>query len=158
MGTETVSVMRAWMGEMSSASCPLVSAYTTLHPVDDDYMRTFFLMRRREVAHVPTACDTHAWMHAGSLTSSGAHKGPEPGSARETQSVRSFSRSGWSIADDVDTVECLTFTAKMPQAKITESYNRLRATVRGNDPTEKEVKLCYVTVCFSLPFSPPNWL
>ncbi|KAH9059765.1 P-loop containing nucleoside triphosphate hydrolase protein [Lactarius vividus] len=42
-------------------------------------------------------------------------------------------------------LECLTFTAKMPKAKITEGYNRLRATVKGRDPTEKEVKLCYVT-------------
>ncbi|KAH9019603.1 P-loop containing nucleoside triphosphate hydrolase protein [Lactarius deliciosus] len=42
-------------------------------------------------------------------------------------------------------IECLTFTAKMPQAKITEGYDRLRATVKGRDPTEKEVKLCYVT-------------
>ncbi|KAH9029421.1 P-loop containing nucleoside triphosphate hydrolase protein [Lactarius pseudohatsudake] len=42
-------------------------------------------------------------------------------------------------------IECLTFTAKMPQAKITEGYDRLRATVKGSDPTEKEVKLCYVT-------------
>lgn len=43
-----------------------------------------------------------------------------------------------------NTVECLTFTAKMPQAKITEGYNRLR------DLTGKEVKLCYVTVRLSL--------
>ncbi|KAH8978842.1 P-loop containing nucleoside triphosphate hydrolase protein [Lactarius akahatsu] len=42
-------------------------------------------------------------------------------------------------------IECLTFTAKMPQAKKTEGYDRLRATVKGRDPTEKEVKLCYVT-------------
>ncbi|KAI9462915.1 ATP-dependent DNA helicase [Lactarius psammicola] len=42
-------------------------------------------------------------------------------------------------------IECLTFTAKMTQARITEGYSRLRATVRGNNNTEKEVKLCYVT-------------
>ncbi|KAI9444014.1 ATP-dependent DNA helicase, partial [Lactarius indigo] len=42
-------------------------------------------------------------------------------------------------------IECLTFTAKMRQAKIAEGYDRLRATVKGSDPTEKEVKLCYVT-------------
>ncbi|KAN0134227.1 ATP-dependent DNA helicase [Lactarius tabidus] len=36
-------------------------------------------------------------------------------------------------------IECLTFTAKMPLAKINEGYNRLR------DTTGKEVKLCYVT-------------
>ncbi|KAF8270129.1 P-loop containing nucleoside triphosphate hydrolase protein [Lactarius quietus] len=36
-------------------------------------------------------------------------------------------------------IECLTFTAKMHKAEITEGYNRLR------DATGKEVKLCYVT-------------
>ena len=44
----------------------------------------------------------------------------------------------------------------MPKAKITEGYDRLRATVRGNDPTGKEVKLCYVTVCLSLPIFTPK--
>jgi ATP-dependent DNA helicase Q1 len=51
-------------------------------------------------------------------------------------------------------VEYLTFTAKESKAKITEGYIRLRATITGDDPTGKEVKICYVTVCPSLPLSP----
>ena len=101
-------------------------------------------MRRWEVAHVPVACDAHARMHASSFASSGAHEGPVSAFTREKWSVRCSSYSRWSVADDADIVECLTFTAKMPQSRITEGYNRLR------DPTGKEVKLCYVTVRPSL--------
>ena len=97
-------------------------------------------------------------MHAGGLASSSSDKGPGFSPTKKTQSVRSFSRSHWSIVDDAETVEYLTFTSKMPKAKITEGYDRLRAIVRGNDPTGKEVKLCYVTVGLSLQISPSNWL
>lgn len=37
------------------------------------------------------------------------------------------------------------FTASMSNAERTEAYNRLTATASSN---RKEVKICYVTVCF----------
>jgi hypothetical protein len=41
-------------------------------------------------------------------------------------------------------------TASMSAAAKAEAYDRLTATATGNDPTRKEVKLCYVTVRISL--------
>jgi hypothetical protein len=41
-------------------------------------------------------------------------------------------------------------TASMTPAEKTEAYGRLTATATGNDPTRKEIKLCYVTVRLSL--------
>jgi hypothetical protein len=63
---------------------------------------------------------------------------------KQSQCAPSFVHAGYSLTMR-DSVECLTFTAKMPLAKINEGYNRLR------DTTGKEVKLCYVTVRLSLP-------
>jgi hypothetical protein len=49
------------------------------------------------------------------------------------------------VADDVNIVEGLMFTASMSNAERNEAYNRLTATASSN---RKEVKICYVTVCF----------
>lgn len=40
------------------------------------------------------------------------------------------------------------FTASMSPAEIAAAYNRLTTSTTGNNPTKKEVKICYVTVCF----------
>jgi hypothetical protein len=40
------------------------------------------------------------------------------------------------------------FTASMSSAEQSEAYNRLTASATGKDSTRKEVKICYVTVCF----------
>ena len=37
-------------------------------------------------------------------------------------------------------------TASMSSAEKAEAYRRLTATITGNDPKRREVKLCYVTV------------
>ena len=42
-------------------------------------------------------------------------------------------------------VEGLIFTASMSNAERADAYNRLTATASSN---WKEVKICYVTVCF----------
>jgi hypothetical protein len=41
----------------------------------------------------------------------------------------------------------------MSSAEQSEAYNRLTASATGKDSTRKEVKICYVTVCF-----PPLYL
>ena len=69
----------------------------------------------------------------------------------------SLARSRWAIADNADTVESLAFTAKMSKADMVEGYKRLRATFGGNDPSGREVKLCYVTVRLSSTTTPLNW-
>lgn len=40
------------------------------------------------------------------------------------------------------------FTASMSNAEQNEAYNRLTTTASSN---RKEVKICYVTVCFLIP-------
>jgi hypothetical protein len=109
-------------------------------------------LRGRKVAHLPATCDANARVHARNLATCIAHEGSDTAFAREPKSVKDEKDliSFCCVANDVDIVEGLMFTASMSAAEMTEAYNRLTATATGKDSRRKEVKICYVTVC-----SPP---
>ena len=103
--------------------------------------------RGREITHIPATCDSNARMYAGYLASCISNERSITPFAREQQSVKPKGQASCCIADDVDIVEGLMFTASMSTAQMSEAYNRLTVTATGN---RKEVKICYVTVCFLL--------
>jgi hypothetical protein len=45
------------------------------------------------------------------------------------------------------------FTGSMSNGEMKEGYDRLIATAKNKDSNAKEVKLCYVTVRLTLPWS-----
>jgi hypothetical protein len=73
---------RTWTDVTSFALCPLVSGFSAFFPI------VLIVVRRREIAHIPAACDTDGRVYAGHLASYIAHEGPDPSFARERQSVK----------------------------------------------------------------------
>jgi hypothetical protein len=88
----TVCATRTWMDEISFVSCQLVSSAFShiLLPVFDYCIMKIVCVcfRGREIAHLSTACDTGARVHAGYFASCIAHEGSDSSSAREQQSVK----------------------------------------------------------------------